>query len=46
MRVKLHEEWAAVAPFGKPGWRTAFTAGRVAIETNDGEVDLSDFRFD
>ena len=46
MRVKLHAEWAAVAPFGKPGWRTAFTAGRVAIETNDGEVDLSDFRFD
>jgi hypothetical protein len=34
----LHEEHASVAPFGKPQWRTAFTADRVAIETVDGEV--------
>jgi len=38
MRVSLHEEFASVAPFGNPGWRTAFTADRVAIETVGGEV--------
>ncbi|QNP40766.1 hypothetical protein [Lysobacter solisilvae (ex Woo and Kim 2020)] len=38
VRVSLHEERASVAPFGKPEWRTAFTADRVAIETVDGEV--------
>jgi hypothetical protein len=38
MRIRLDEEWASVAPFGKPEWRTAFTAERVAIETHDGEV--------
>lgn len=38
MRVSLHEERASVAPFGKPEWRTAFTADRVAIETVDGEL--------
>jgi hypothetical protein len=38
MRIALHEERASVAPFGKPEWRTAFTANRVAIETIDGEV--------
>jgi hypothetical protein len=38
MWVSLHEERASVAPFGKPEWRTAFTADRVAIETVGGEV--------
>jgi hypothetical protein len=38
VRISLHEERASVAPFGKPEWRTAFTADRVAIETVDGEV--------
>jgi hypothetical protein len=38
MRATLHEQRASVAPFGKPEWRTAFTADRVAIETLDGEV--------
>lgn len=38
MRVSLHEQRASVAPFGKPEWRTAFTANRVAIETVDGDV--------
>jgi hypothetical protein len=38
MQVSLHEERASVAPFGKPEWRTAFTADRVAIETVDGEI--------
>ena len=38
MSVALHEEQASVAPFGKPEWRTAFNAGRVAIETLRGDV--------
>ena len=38
MRVALHEELASVAPFGKPEWRTAFAAGRVAIETLRGDL--------
>lgn len=38
MVVSLHEEFASVAPFGKPDWRTAFTSDRVAIETTSGEL--------
>jgi hypothetical protein len=38
VRVSLHEQRATVAPFGKPEWRSTFTADRVAIETVDGEV--------
>ena len=38
MWVDLHEQRASVTPFGKPEWRTAFTAQRVAIETVGGEV--------
>jgi hypothetical protein len=38
MRVSLHEEFASVAPFGQPNWRTHFRPGRVAIETTEGEV--------
>jgi hypothetical protein len=38
MSVSLHEEFASVAPFGQPNWRTHFRPGRVAIETTDGEV--------
>jgi len=36
--VRMHTEYASVTPFGKPGWRTAFTPERVAIETLQGEV--------
>ncbi|SFM20487.1 hypothetical protein [Variovorax sp. OV329] len=38
MQVSLHEEFASVAPFGQPDWRTSFRPGRVAIETTAGEV--------
>jgi hypothetical protein len=38
MTVSLHEEFASVAPFGQPNWRTSFRPERVAIETTDGEV--------
>lgn len=38
MRVSLHEQFASVAPFGQPDWRTHFTAERVAIETTAGVV--------
>jgi hypothetical protein len=38
MRVSLHEEFASVAPFGQPDWRTSFRPGRVAIETTEGKV--------
>jgi hypothetical protein len=38
MTVSLREEFASVAPFGQPGWRTNFRPERVAIETLDGEV--------
>jgi hypothetical protein len=38
MTVTLHEEWASVSPFGQPDWHTAFTPGRVAIETATGAV--------
>jgi hypothetical protein len=38
MIASLHEEFASVAPFGQPNWRTNFTAERVAIETTDGDV--------
>lgn len=36
MTVACHSERASVTPFGEPNWRTAFTPGRVAIETIDG----------
>lgn len=36
--VALHEEKATLAPYGKPEWRSAFTADRVAIETGEDEV--------
>ena len=38
MTVSLHEEFASVTPFGKPGWRTSFRPERIAIETAEGEV--------
>lgn len=38
MRVSLHEQFASVAPFGQPHWRTNFRSGRVAIETMEGDV--------
>lgn len=38
MTVLLQEEYASVAPFGQPNWRTNFRPGRLAIETLDGEV--------
>ena len=38
MTVSLQEEFASVAPFGQPNWRTSFRPGRVAIETLEGEV--------
>jgi len=36
MTVSTHEEFASVAPFGQPDWRTSFRPDRVAIETIDG----------
>ncbi|MHA6204881.1 hypothetical protein ACXU4B_10685 [Dyella soli] len=38
IRAALREEFASVAPFGQPHWRTSFRPERVAIETLDGEV--------
>jgi hypothetical protein len=38
MTVATKREWASVTPFGSPGQKTDFTAGRIAIETLDGTV--------
>jgi hypothetical protein len=38
MVAAMHEEFASVAPFGKPEWKTSFRPDRVAIETLDGAV--------
>jgi hypothetical protein len=38
MRVKLHEEWSSVAPFGAPDMLTDFTPDRIAILKTDGAV--------
>jgi hypothetical protein len=38
MVVSAHEQFASVAPFGKPDWRTAFSADRIAIETTSATV--------
>jgi hypothetical protein len=38
MRVKLHEEWSSVAPFGAPDMLTDFTPDRIAILKTDGTV--------
>ena len=38
MTVWLHEQRASVMPFGAPNQRTAYTPGRIAIETTDGQV--------
>jgi hypothetical protein len=38
MTVATKKEWASVTPFGLPGHKTDFTAGRIAIETLDGTV--------
>lgn len=38
MRVRLHEQWASVAPFGGPDMLTDFTAGRIAILKTDGSI--------
>lgn len=38
MSVSLHQAVASVQPFGQPGWRTAFTPGRIAIETTTGAI--------
>jgi len=38
MRISLHEEFASVAPFGQPDWKTNFRPDRIAIETIDGNV--------
>ncbi|MBY0299439.1 MAG: hypothetical protein K2X71_25960 [Methylobacterium sp.] len=39
MTVRLHEQWASVAPFGGPDRHTSFTADRIAIERSDGTVE-------
>jgi hypothetical protein len=36
--ITLHEETASVSPFGQPDWRTAFSPGRIAIETSAGAL--------
>jgi hypothetical protein len=36
--ANLHDERVSHRPFGAPDWRSAFTPGRVAIETEDGTV--------
>jgi hypothetical protein len=36
--ASLHDEWVSHRPFGAPDRRSAFTPGRVAIETDDGTV--------
>ncbi|MDH4565721.1 hypothetical protein E8E95_03420 [Pseudomonas sp. BN414] len=38
MTVWLHEQRASVMPFGAPNQRTAYTPGRIAIETTDGQL--------
>ncbi|GLZ87138.1 hypothetical protein Pres01_31890 [Metapseudomonas resinovorans] len=38
MTVWLHEQRASVMPFGAPNQRTAYTPGRIAIETTDGHL--------
>jgi hypothetical protein len=38
VRVELHRQFTSHFPFTRPGLRTAFTATRVAIETDAGEV--------
>jgi hypothetical protein len=38
MRVRLHEEWSSVKPFGAPDMLTDFTPGRIAILKTDGSV--------
>ncbi len=38
MTVWLHEQRASVVPFGAPNQRTAYTPGRIAIETTDGQL--------
>lgn len=38
MTVSLHEQRASATPFGQPDWRTDYTPGRIAIETNAGVV--------
>ena len=38
VRVDLHREFTSHFPFGRPGLRSAFTADRVAIEGDAGEV--------
>lgn len=38
MSVSLHRQTASVQPFGQPDWRTAFTPGRIAIETTAGAL--------
>ena len=36
--MATRKEWASVTPFGSPGHKTDFTAGRIAIESLDGSV--------
>ena len=36
--ITFHEETASVSPFGQPDWRTAFSPGRIAIETSAGAL--------
>ena len=38
MFVSLHRQTASVQPYGQPDWRTAFTPGRIAIESTAGAV--------
>ena len=38
LTVALHDEFASVAPYGQPNWRTHFTPQRIAIETTAGEL--------
>lgn len=38
MLVWLHEQRASVMPFGAPNQRTAYSPGRIAIETVDGQL--------
>src|SRR4030095_7472804 len=38
MTASLHEEFASVAPFGDPDWRTSFSPNRIAIETTAGKI--------
>ena len=38
MLVWLHEQRASVMPFGAPNQRTAYSPGRIAIETVEGKV--------